>query len=89
MIINHKIRDEELLWHINRKAAKISVSSEKNDKHEPLPGEQILPSDQSRILEQPKFTYSSLGKVFEKNGNNYKSRWRANYINSKAWKTTS
>ena len=35
-------------------------------KHAFLAGEEILPSDQSRINEQAKFTYSSLGKAFEK-----------------------
>ena len=29
-------------------------------------GEEILSSDQSRIIEQTRFTYSSLGKTFEK-----------------------
>ena len=29
-------------------------------------GEEILPSDQSRIIEQDKFAYSPLGKIFEK-----------------------
>ena len=27
--------------------------------------EEILPSDQSRIIEQTKFTYSPIGKAFE------------------------
>ena len=41
--------------------------SGKIDKHEYLTGEEILPSDQSRIIiEQLKFTYSPLGKAFEK-----------------------
>ena len=31
-----------------------------------LTGEEILPSDQSRIIEQARFTYSPLGKAFEK-----------------------
>ena len=31
-----------------------------------LAGEEILPSDQSTIIEQDKFTYSALGKAFEK-----------------------
>ena len=35
-------------------------------KHEYLTGAEILPSDQSRIIEQAKFTYSSLGRAFEK-----------------------
>ena len=36
------------------------------NKYEYLKGEEILPSDQSRIIDQDKFTYSSLGKTFEK-----------------------
>ena len=40
--------------------------SGKIDKYENVTGEEILPSDQSRITEQAKFTYSSLGKAFEK-----------------------
>ena len=47
--------------------AKISaLSSGKNDKYEFLTGEGILSSDQSRIIEQAKFTYSPSGKAFEK-----------------------
>ena len=34
--------------------------------HHILNIEDILPSDQSRIIEQIKFTYSPLGKAFEK-----------------------
>ena len=50
-----------------REAAKISVlSSGKINKYEYLSGEEILPSDQSRIIQQAKFTQSPLGKSFEK-----------------------
>ena len=36
-------------------------------KHEYLTGEEILPSQQQQqIMEQAKFTYSPLGKAFEK-----------------------
>ena len=68
MTIGDKIRDEKLQYDINREAAKISaLSSGKIDKYEYLTGEEILPSDQSRIIiEQLKFTYSPLGKAFEK-----------------------
>ena len=38
----------------------------KIDKCEYLEGEEILPSDQSRMVEQGKFTYSSLWKPLEK-----------------------
>ena len=40
--------------------------SGKIEKYEYLTGEEILPSDLSRIIEQAKFTYSPLGKAFEK-----------------------
>ena len=40
-----------------------ALSSGKTDKYEYLTGEEILPSNQRQIIEQGKFTYSSLGKV--------------------------
>ena len=67
MIIDDHIRDEKLQYDINREAAKISaLSSNKLGKYEYLTGEEILPSNQERIIEQAKFTYSHLGKAFEK-----------------------
>ena len=38
----------------------------KINKYEYLTGEEILPSNQKQTIEQPKFTDSLLGKVFEK-----------------------
>ena len=59
MTVDDQIRDEKLHQDINREAAKISVlSSGKSDKYEYLTGEQILPSNQSRIIEQGRFIYS-------------------------------
>ena len=67
MTIEDKIKDEKLQYDINREAAKISVlSSGKIDKYEYLTGEEILPTNQQQIIEQAKFTYSPLGKSFEK-----------------------
>ena len=67
MTINDQIRDEKLQYDINREAAKISaLSSGKIHKYEYLTGEDILPSNQQQIIEQTKFTYSPLGKTFEK-----------------------
>ena len=67
MTINDQIRDEKLQYDINRKAAKISaLSSGKIDKYEYVTSKEILPSNQSQIIEQAKFTYSPLGKAFEK-----------------------
>ena len=57
MKTDDKIRDKKLEYDINREAAKISALSS---------GEEILSSHQTRIIEQAKFTYSPLGKDFEK-----------------------
>ena len=63
MTINDKIRDKKLQYDINGESAKISaLSSGKIDKQY----EEILPPDQSRLIEQTKFTYSPLVKAFEK-----------------------
>ena len=67
MTIEDQIKDEKLQYDINREAAKVSaLSSGKIDKYEYLTGEEILPSNQQQIIEQAKFTYSPLGKAFEK-----------------------
>ena len=67
MTINDQIKDEKLHCNINREAAKISaLSSGKLHKYEYLTGEDILPSTQQQIIEQKKFTYSPLGRAFDK-----------------------
>ena len=67
MTVDDKIRNEKLQYYIHRKAAKISaLSSGKIDKYEYLAGEEILLSDQRKVMEQVKFTYSPLGKALEK-----------------------
>ena len=67
MTIEDQIRDEKLQYDINREAAKISaLSLGKIDKYEYPTGEEILPSNQQQVIEQAKFTYSLLGKAFEK-----------------------
>ena len=66
-IVHDKMRDERLQCNINREAANISaLSSGKIDKYEYLTGEEIILPDQRRVIEQAKFTYSPLGKAFEK-----------------------
>ena len=57
MTINDQIKDGKLQYDINR---------EKRHKYEYLTGEDILPSNQQQIIEQTKFTYSPLGKAFDK-----------------------
>ena len=67
MTIDDQIRVEKLQFDINREAAIISaISSGKTDQCKYLTDEEILPSNQKQIIEQAKFTYSPLGKVFEK-----------------------
>ena len=67
MAINDQIRDKKIQNDIDREAAKISaLSSGKIRKYEYLTSEDILPSNQHQIIEQQKFTYSPLGKAFEK-----------------------
>ena len=66
MTIEDQIKDERLQYNINREAAISALSSGKLDKYEYLTGKEILPSNQQQIIQQAKFTYSPLGKAFEK-----------------------
>ena len=67
MTIEDQIEDEKLQYDINREAAKkAALSSGKIDKYEYLTGEEILPSNRQQIIQQAKFSYSPLGKAFEK-----------------------
>ena len=67
MAIDDQIRDTKLQYDNDREAAIISaISSGKSNKYECLTGEEILPSNQKQIIEWTKFTYSPLGKAFEK-----------------------
>ena len=67
MTIDDQIKDEKIQYDIDREPAKISaLSSSKTNEYEYLTGEEILPSNQKQIIEQAKFTYSLLGKAFEK-----------------------
>ena len=65
--MNDQIRDEKVQCDINRKTTEIStLSSGKIDKCEYLTVKEILLSNQQQLIEQAKFTYSPLGKAFEK-----------------------
>ena len=67
MAIDDKIRDKKLQYDINREAAKISASSSgKICWCEYITGEEILPSDQRKVIEQANFAYPPLGKTLEK-----------------------
>ena len=67
MEINDKIRGEKLQHDITRKAAIISaLLIGKINKYEYLTDEEVLPPDQSRLIEQTKFTNSDFGEAFQK-----------------------
>ena len=75
MTIDDQIRDGKLQYDINREAAKISaLPSNKIHKYEYLTGEDILPVNRQQIIEQARFTYSPLGKSFEKQINTIKDQ---------------
>ena len=59
MSIDNKSKDEKLQYNNNREVAKISALFECHA------GEEILPFDQSRMIEQTRFTYSPPVRVFE------------------------
>ena len=64
MTIEYQIRDDKLQHDINRKAARISaLSSDRIDTYEYLTGAEKLPSNQQKMIEQAKLTYSPLGKA--------------------------
>ena len=67
MRIDDQIRDEKLQHDINREDAKIfALSSNKFNKYQYLTGKKILPFNQKQMIQQAKFTYSPLGKAFQK-----------------------
>ena len=77
MATDDRTRDEKLQYHINKEAAEISaLTSDKIDKYEYLTGKEILPCDQSRIIEQAKFTNSPLGKAIAKQAKTIKKQGR-------------
>ena len=63
MAVDYKIRNEKIVYGINRKATKIS---DKIDKYEYFTGEETLLSDQFKTIRQASFTYSPLGTAFNK-----------------------
>ena len=74
MAIDDKIKNENLEYDINREAAKIlAILSGKIDNIWISYRQRNITPDQSRIIEQAKFKYSSLGKAFEKQ---IKHNWR-------------
>ena len=64
---DNQIKYEKPQYDVNRETPKISVlSSGKFNKYEYFTGEEILPYNKQKIIEQAKFTYSPLRKDFEK-----------------------
>ena len=77
MTNDDKSRNEKLQYDINKEAERISaLSAGKIDKYEYLTGEEILPSDQRKVIQQAKFQK----KMIEENG---KKRWMLLQIKTK------
>ena len=75
-------------YDINRETPKIfALSSGKIDKYEFLTSEEKLPFHQSKIIEQAKFTYSPLGKTFEKQRKTIEEQARKQVEALKPWKS--
>lgn len=71
MTTDEIIRDEKVQY-INREAVNIyTLLSGTIDEYKYFAGKEILPPQQSRIIEQARFTYPPLGKTFDKK-NKYK-----------------
>ena len=51
---------------LTEKQQKYQHYLEKYDKYEYLTGKEILPSNQRQMIEQARFAYSPLGKLFKK-----------------------
>ena len=62
MTINGQIKDEKMM----KQQKYLPYHQENLNKYEYLTGKDILPSNQQQIIEQTKFTYSPLGKAFDK-----------------------
>ena len=66
MALNDKIKDEKIQNSMNREVGRISaLSSGKNDKQEYLTSEEILLSNQKKIIEQTKRAYSPIGRTLK------------------------
>ena len=62
-----RLEIKKLQYSINREKTNISaLSSGKIDKQKYVTGEEVLLSNQRKIIEQAKFKYFPLGKAFEK-----------------------
>ena len=86
MTINDQIRDKKLQYDINREAKISASSSGKIDKYEYLTGEEILLSNQQQIIERARFTYSPLGKAFQKQIKTIEDQGEKQFEALKDWK---
>ena len=67
MTIDDMIKDEKSKYDINRETTKISaLLSGKINQYEYLTGKKILLTNQSQMIEDAKFAYFPLAKVFGK-----------------------
>ena len=70
MTIDERIKDEKVQYDSSKKMS--ALPSGKTDNNEYLTGEEILPPAQNRSIKEVRFTYSSLVKAFEDQGEKQK-----------------
>ena len=67
MAIDERIKNKKLQYNINKEAAEISTFlSGKIDKYHYCIGTKTLPPDQHKLIEEAKFSFSSLEEAYEK-----------------------
>ena len=73
MAIDDQIKNRKPQHDCKIEAAKIpALPSDNIDKYQYLTGEEILPSNQKQIIEQAKFTFSFLGRIYK----NKQKQWK-------------
>ena len=88
MIFHDNIGDEKVQYDINREEAKTSaLLSGKIYKYKYLVGEEILSSDQRKVIEQAQFTYSPLRKLEENKQKQLKIKRKPTKSKWRSWKT--
>ena len=88
MIFHDHIGDEKVQYDINREEAKTSaLLSGKIYKYKYLVGEEILSSDQRKVIEQAQFTYSPLRKLEENKQKQLKIKRKPTKSKWRSWKT--
>ena len=84
--MDQKIKDKKLRYDINRETIKILAKIYLSKLINMNILEKVLPSNQCQIIQQTKFTYSPIGKAFEKQARTIENQGREKVKASKVLK---